>query len=247
MSQPDPPRPKDLPELEQDREALREAELPAPMLDAMYEELARRTLDAQPGWRERLQALATPVRALLGLLGVVAMGATLLALQGPREDLDMSGWMRLGPALLGMGGLAVVAVLVSLRGLHRRPPGAVGALLAGLLLCTPLIGALIPGLWEGLTLPAEHAMGVHRACFSGATITAALCTTVLLLLQRYDSPPLARIMSSAGAGGLIGFVVQQAHCPYSDPLHLLLAHGLAGLVVAAVVATGLRAGEALGD
>lgn len=238
-------RPLDLPPLTDDRDRVRDGGMPEPMLDAMFDDLARQTVDHAPSLRERLIELSTPRRTALALALVVLIGAGMLAIEGPRDDLGGMGWVRLWMSLGAMSALAVAGVVASLRGLHRRPPGPVGVSLAVATLAAPIVASLLPGVWEGLAMPLGKAIHVHRACFSGGSIIAVLCTVSVLFLQRHDSPPLVRVLTAAGAGGLVGFVVQQAHCPVVEPTHLLLAHGLLGLVVAGVVAAGLRVGESM--
>ena len=56
-----------------DREAMA-SELPADVLGAMFDDIASRTVDREPSWRDRLRELPTPVRMTLAVCSRSSVG-----------------------------------------------------------------------------------------------------------------------------------------------------------------------------
>lgn len=205
----------------------------APLSDAefsvLFAEIAAETVDRRAGLLERLRACATRTRIALGLgLGLGLGGAVLLGL-GFRTDLREVGlWMPAMLVVLAM--LGFLSVVVSLRGMHRRPLGRLAWMFSGMTLLGPLLLSLVPGLWPGHPVP-EYPMPWETGCFWFGAAVALPSAGALVLLQREGRPAVWRILNAAGAGGCIGFIVQQLFCPANDLWHMVTAHGFLGLAV----------------
>lgn len=240
MTSSDPP-PTDIDVLARDREQLAQGSMPDAMLDAMFDEVAKKTVEGQVGWRGRLLELPTPVRSGVLLLVMLLVGAGSLVAQGPRADMGaVLGTGRFVSALLVLSAVALLAATWSVRGLHKHNPLTPARILVVLALMGPAITLLVPGFWPGLPMPEGEAMRFHRACFAGGALAATGCAAASMLLQRFDRPPTSRVLLAAGAGGIVGFVVQQLHCAVAQPFHLFIAHAIAGLVVSGVVIAAIR-------
>ncbi len=203
-------------------------------LDALLASVRADTLDRPATWRDRLVELPTWWRVGLAalLLGAV-VGAQALA-TGLRDDLfgDVAVTTIL-VTLADLFGLAVLGAAYALASAARpTTPWLPRALAAGLLVA-PLAVAM-PGVMVGQDVPVPLQVDVH--CGVGSLLGAFVGAAAITLLSRH---PLggSRLALAAGAGGLVGLVAGQLHCPVVSPRHLVLGHGLAGVVLLALWTT----------
>ncbi|MCB9681545.1 MAG: hypothetical protein H6733_08760 [Alphaproteobacteria bacterium] len=204
--------------------------LPDDVLAGLFAQIAGQTVDRAPGWRDRLRALPSARRQALALAGAWVATTVYVVVVGLRADLrgaTLAWQAALAGVLLLLGSLGV---LVALRGLHRRPlHDALARSLA--LVALPAVAVVFP--WPG----AEGAVpvSVHVACGIGSLMVATMTSLAVLVFDRDDRPPPWRVLAAAGLGGVFGFVALGLHCPAVHPLHLVLGHGLAGVMVGAVL------------
>jgi hypothetical protein len=105
------------------------------------------------------------------------------------------------------------------------------------LLLLPVALAAVPGLWPGVggaVPPLAHLM-----CGGGGLVVAIPATALVVLLDRGTQTTLWRVAMAAGASGLVALAWGQLQCAANDPIHLLLGHGLHGLVAGGVVLAGV--------
>lgn len=226
------------PQFDEDRR-IYTAPLPDEDMESLFADIAAITVDETPSALGRLRQLSTPVRVLAGTgLGVALSGAVIATL-GLRGDLSEAGGQRMLAALAGMSMLGVSAMMLSLRGLHKRTLGSYTWLFVGTTLLVPVCLSLLPGFWPGHPSPA-HVMPWESGCFWFGAAVASLTGAGVLLLQRSSRPAIWRVLSAAAAGGCAGFITQQLFCPANDTWHILTTHGLLGLVVSALLVTGMQ-------
>lgn len=214
--------------------------LPTSVVDRLEAALRAETA-TPPGWRGRLQALPTSVRVPVAVLGVACVAAVVVgathAGPGLRPDLTEAtpglarGWLL--NALLLFSALPLV-----LRPLDRPlDPGR--RLSAGLLLLVAGAGlAGWPGAWPGSQAAAPWT--THAGCGVFSTVTALAATAIPLALDRSLRPTPDRVLAASAAGAAVSLLVLTLSCPHATTGHMLVAHGLAGAYVAALL-TGLLA------
>ena len=199
----------------------------APDLDAMWASLDREL--AQPGWRDRLVSVATPVRLVIALTGVLAIGALLVALQGLRSDLDSEGWLRfglVGGVLMAIGGALALWPLRS----RASAPSPLWPLIPGAWAVVLGFSVLAP--WPGMTgVPSA----MHLYCFGATSAAAVLATGWLALWDRSIGPVPQRIGLAAAGAGITAFVFQSLFCPGVDIAHLLIGHAAPTLGLSCVI------------
>ena len=219
------------PRLEADRErsgaALSDAEL-----ESLFAAISAETVDRAPGPLERLRELSTRARIALGLSLGGLLGGIVLGLAGFRTDLRDVGLL-MPMLLVVLAVMGCVSVVVSLRGMHHRPLGRLTWMFSGLALIGPLLLSMVPGVWPG-PADATHAMPWATGCFWFGAAVAVPSAGAVVLLQRAERPAVWRVLNAAGAGGCIGFIVQQLFCPAGGVWHVLTAHGLLGLFASAI-------------
>lgn len=221
------------PHLEADRCSYT-APLPGTEMERLFAEIAVVTVDAQPSMLDRLQQRSTTARVLMSVaLGVVLSGV-LIAAHGLRTDLSGDAGLRMLVALLGLAALGISAVMLSLRGLHKRSLGWTSWLLIGIMLLAPAGLSSLPEFWPGQTSSARP-MPWESGCFWFGGTVASLTGAGVVLLQRSRHMAVWRVLSAAAAGGCAGFITQQFFCPSGDTWHILTTHGLLGLVVSALL------------
>lgn len=204
-------------------------------LDGLWAEVARDTVDRDPSLLDRLRELPTPAR-MLTLAGITLVALVIhVRVVGMRQDLAPEDAQR----FLLSAGLSLVLALgaagLSLRALHR--PRLPGATVLGLVaVAAPILVALVPDLWPGFHAAPAPPLDVHLRCGVGGFVAALYSAGAVLLLSRDTRPVGWRVAAAAGAGGLVGLVAQNAHCPLVEPWHLLGAHASGGLVAWAVLA-----------
>ncbi|HMI93406.1 MAG TPA: hypothetical protein VK509_18670 [Polyangiales bacterium] len=208
-------------------------------LDRMYASL-HAELGRERGLRAWLRARSTVARGLMAL-GLVAAVSALVALGFARPDLGSFPPARMALSLAAMALLMIVGVALALRPLQRAAlPAWVGpAAITGSL-------AVLAGLY--LVSPFD----LPRAAFDAATLRPALvCMAIglllgvpvygaLLLLDRGGS---RQALPMAMAAGLAANLELHIHCPSADPLHLMLGHFGAAVLLLLATALWVRAGR----
>ncbi len=212
-------------------------------LAALFDKVARDTVDREPTMRDRLRELPTRLRVVAAVGGALALCVGILAALGVRPVPAGEGLATYIVTLCCLVAMVSIAVATSLRGVHQRPVGRVAWALTALALVAPLGLAIIPGIWAGAEAPPAGMSGPGLGCLLTGLATAFGVGLVIRLFQRSDRPADWRLTAMAGAGGLIAFTTVQLHCPSVDPLHLVVGHGTAGLILAAalLVVARLRA------
>ncbi|MEZ4323372.1 MAG: hypothetical protein R3F61_38260 [Myxococcota bacterium] len=187
-------------------------------------------LDA-PSAREALVSRSTAQRRLLGALGVLVIGTGVVAAQGVRADLEPAGWALFaacgGSFVLG----SLAAAAWSLRSHGEAPlPGWPWVPLTWVAM---MAGTALP--WPGMVgVPPE----AHAYCFGMSSVMVVLSTIWLALLERSARPVPWRVGLAAAGSGLAAFAFQSVFCPGVDLAHLVLGHGGAGIVWAALAVGG---------
>lgn len=223
------PSPQDLDELfaldRAEAEHMGDADLDR-LRSAMHE------IPAEQGWRSRLQGLSTSARTSIASLAYLVVAGTLVLVAGPRRDLsgnlDLRGVLIL-PVLAVLGSLGLS---VALRSYDRPPLPAWQRRAWQALVLVPPVLAAIPGLWPGSTLPQEAIAALHMPCFATGLLVAVPVVLLAILLDRGDRMPAWRIAVASAAGGLAAFVSLQLHCGAANPVHLIVAHGSEGALLA---------------
>ena len=182
-----------------------------------------------PGWRDALTSLSTPVRMAAGSLGFALIGVLLVAGQGLRTDLDTNGWLRFGA--IG-GALVLVGAVTALWPLRSRLAAP-----APLWPIIPVTWALLLGFtvlapWPGVTGVSTEA---HAICFGATTMAGLLATAWLALFERSVSPVPARIGLIGTGAGIGAFVFQSLYCPGVDVAHLMISHAAPTFGIATVM------------
>ncbi len=237
MSHPIPhePPPEVLPALEADRAALAQ-EAAAPALPGdLFDAIAAETVDHEAGPLERLREAPTMWRVTAAALALAGLMGLALGLMGLRPDETWADAVRVVVVLLGLGGVAALALSVALRGYQARPLGKVTWAVIALGLGVPVVLALWPGLWAmGAAPPA--AGGGHAGlpmCLIVGSLMALAAMGVVWLFQRDGRSSPWRLLAAAAAGGLTSFAALQLHCPSHDVEHMLFEHAGVGFLVAA--------------
>ncbi len=202
-------------------------------LEAMLRRVLSATAEKEPSLRDRLRELRTWQRVLFASGAMLLFSLGFAVMMPLREDLDPSQWMRFLEAAGLMVLVSVGAVAFSLRGAHKRPLGALAWVGSGLLVGLPFLFAVAPGLWPGIPTPAQMVPMAHVMCAGMGLMGAIPAALLVVLFERSDRPPAWRLLSAAGAAGLAGYAFQNLHCPYNDPLHLVVSHAGYGVMVAA--------------
>lgn len=187
--------------------------------------------------RSRLRELSTPTRQILGAVGLVGLVLAVGA-SGVRPGLSAADQVRILGTLGAVTVLAIGAVLLALRGLAARPLGSWARAVPYLLLALPLGLGLLPSWWEASEpLMAE---GGGAACLWSGIAVAAAASGWTLALDRSDRVSAARVLTASAAGGLGAFVALGLHCPSVEHAHLVLTHGVQGVLVGVAVLLGFR-------
>ncbi|MBM4361213.1 MAG: hypothetical protein FJ104_00935 [Deltaproteobacteria bacterium] len=206
----------------------RSPDLPAPPFEAVEQSVA-----SERGIRAGLRGL--PTRARLGLaLGVVA--ALLLATFtfARRAERPLPGVQLLGGLLLTVGaGVLLRENLLPLQA-PRRPGRqqllvALGLALPGAIALLPLPEALRQG-----ALPGVAPSAATRACLIMGCLVAGLVALFLRALDRGAHRSAWAAVTAAAAGGMVGALALDLHCPITTVDHLLVGHGSAGLALGLV-------------
>lgn len=216
------------PALDEDRASYSDGALPPADLDALFAAVAAETVDRPPTVRDRLRELASPARLSLAAV----LGGTLATVFEAGWGMGMSPGL---PDVLTLGTAAVLAVVAARhaqRGLHR-PSSTTDMPAAGALVLAPLaLAAMYVGAPQGLPL------WVHLGCFGPGLVLSMVVSGLVLLFHRDERPEAWRLVAAAAAGGLTGFVVQELHCPATDPVHVIAAHTTVGMTTAMLLAAG---------
>lgn len=232
-------KPSAVPTMPEDPRDLLPADLRAPRaptppsseaMEAMLAALHTQTTAADTSWRAAFTDLpsATRQRAAIGLQVLAA--ALWMGLIGVRADLGANAdglWFAgLALPLLALGGWATTA---SLESISRRPPTPLSA---ALVLAFPTMFALLP--WPGMHMAEAGPASMHVKCAEMGIVLAAIAIAPVLLMQR-TRPADGRLALLATGGGTVAFVVQNLYCPLADHDHLVFAHGVSAVVIAAAL------------
>lgn len=202
-------------------------------------------MTAPPDLREKIARDLAPVRPLrpplVRALALVPLAAAILvavpALHFFRSDIAAIGFLRAWGFSIGQAIAGIVIVAAALREAipGRSLPRTV---IAGIVAC----GVIIPAVLLALTAPrfdigpaAGHALAEGIGCFRASAFAAvpALIAAAFLAARAFPTRP-----SVAGAlyglgGGLIADAGLRLYCEYSQPEHVILAHG--GAIAASIV------------
>lgn len=199
---------------------------------SIFDAVADQTVDADPTLRDRARELPTPARATVAVGAAVMACLAFVTLQGWRSDLGSIDVARFAVTSVVLVLIGASASAVTLRGLHRGPMKAAPYLVVTLL-GLPALVSMIPGAFEGV--PDAVPAIAHVTCGAGSLVAAMISALALLFFDREDRPTLLRIGSAAAAGGVFGFVAQLSHCHMVHPMHLLIGHASAGVLVGALL------------
>ncbi len=197
------------------------------LLQAVQEETA------ESGIRAQVQSLPSMWRvvAALCLMGAISAGIFLLS-DGLRQDMD-EHLAAIAVPLIFCGVAAGGAVVLALRGPHKAPVRGSNWILGGVLLFPVLLSVLPqPG------VDTHGALQPIIGCLTMGGVAAFATAGGVLLFSRWMRKDKGTLALAAGAGGLVGFVLQQLHCMAGDPIHLLASHGLLGVLVALFFVAG---------
>ena len=202
--------------------------------EAMFDELAAEVEAEEPTLRGRVRTMPTPARLALGAATGLCIGGIVLAFVGLRGDLGSLNLPRLAASVGGVLAVGGVAAALALRGAHKAPLGPAGQIAAIIALAMPFISVVIPGFWEGMTVPREMAVIAILKCVALGSPIAVLTGTGVMLMTRWTRAPQTRLALAGVAGGCVGFAAQQLECPGADTMHMLLGH--AGLLIVSAFA-----------
>lgn len=200
-------------------------------IESLLERVQKET--AETGVRAQVQSMPSMWRVVgaLALMGLISTAIFLLS-DGLRSDLD-AHFAAVAVPLIFCGVGAGGAVVLALRGPHKAPMRGSNWILAGVLLFPVLLSVLPqPG------VDTHGAMQPILGCLTMGSIAAFATAGGVLLFSRWMRQDRGTLALAAGAGGLVGFILQQLHCMAGDPIHLLASHGLLGLLVAGFFVAG---------
>ncbi|MCO4744530.1 MAG: hypothetical protein KC912_07075 [Proteobacteria bacterium] len=207
-------------------------DLPPTLAEADAEDMlgAIRRDNAEMSRLSGLQALPTPVRQGIAIACTLGILASVLGLQGLRED-----WT----ALMGPIGLLVIGAALTLGYAFRpiwRPNPHPGRRLsiAGAGLVLVAFVSIIPELWPGVLPPVSARPRIDAACATASAFDGGVVLLAFLLLDRHRGQRLFSAMAIGSTGALLAFAVQTLHCPAVHAGHLLVTHALAGALGGAV-------------
>jgi hypothetical protein len=203
-------------------------------------------MSAPDDLRERIARDLVPVRPLrpplVRALALVPVAAAILvgvpALHFFRPDLPLIGFLRAWGFSIGQAIAGIVIVAAALRETipgRSLPRTAIATIVA--------VGVIIPAALLALTAPRfdigpapGRALIDGMGCFRASAVAAlpALMVAAFLAARAFPARP-----SVAGAlyglgGGLIADAGLRLYCEYSQPEHILLAHG--GAIAASILA-----------
>lgn len=217
-----------------DRDAIGRCPVARAELEGVLGRLQRETQDEGPV-RERLLAMPTRLRASVAAALALLLGGVVLGGLGLRPDLGDGSPLAEAGLLAGLALLVGVATAVGLRGVHQRPLGRRGWLVASAALLAPTVLGLVPDVFGPGPAGPPGASNLGLGCLCLGLAAAGAVGVAAGLFQRADRPAGWRLGAIAGAGGLVAFVVTQLHCPSPDLLHRVVGHGSAGLLLFALL------------
>ncbi len=198
-------------------------------------------LSAQLQMERGLRGMARrlPSVARLGVVfALVLLVVAWVGLQMARPDLGVYPVGRMALVLASLSAMLVGASVYATRPLHRAPlPRGLHAAALLSVVALPLALAVLP------VAHSDHPMAFRPEpfwpqtlmCFSFGSVVAGLTVLSLWMVERRDRLPARVIVLFVGVGGLAGNLALQLQCPVTDPLHLVLGHGLVGGVWTALV------------
>jgi hypothetical protein len=189
-----------------------------------------------------------PRRQLAGILALSLLYASgVVAVCGLRRDLGgLPLWHLVGFAALWLVSFASISwlVIVPARG-HMMPrarlAAVVAAAAAGMLIAVGLfLSRSVPGLSTVYT-PTVAAVVGRAGCIRWGLLGAVLPILLAALAVRGSVPVGSRFAAAAlgAAGGALGGLVLQFHCPITERFHVGFVHG--GLVILASLIAVLTA------
>ena len=202
----------------------------AEQLDALFAGIALETVDRAPSLRDRVRELPTPNRVAIAVAATCSLMVTYALTMGIRGDLDSAGWMHFGVSALALTTFSVLCAALALRGLHQSPLYETTWKVGVAAILLPVVVSLVPGLVPGMIL--EHPpMSAHIACGLGGLVAGVISAVAMLFFSREDQIDPWRLLAVSGAGGMLGYIAQGAHCAMVNTSHLLFAHALYGVVI----------------
>ena len=215
--------------LDEDVDAPSAGTLPPMAFEEMFAQLSEDLEIEEPTLRGRVRSMPTRARLGLGAAAGLFFGGASLAALGLRGDFASLELPRLAAGSLIVLAVGGVAAALALRGAHKAPLGPAGRVAAVIALAIPFVSVVIPGFWEGMTVPREMAVMAILKCVALGSPIAVISGAVVLFMTRWTQTPRLRLALAGVAGGCVGFVAQQLRCPGADPMHMLLGH--AGLLI----------------
>lgn len=211
----------------------------APASDELRERV-RSSLEAERRPTAWLKNLSTPGRLAVAM----SLSASIIVLAGiakPRADWSAYPKWRMA-LVLSLFAVSLGATLVELlRPLHVPAPAPRHPrMLATAGLGLPLVVSSLPAPVRDLSGAGNDFVRAALACFSYGSLLAVPVLAALFLLERRTTATRAVVLLTAAAGGLVGNLVLQVHCPITHPAHLLSGHATIGFGLAAVYALVAR-------
>jgi len=168
----------------------------------------------------------------------LTLPALAFALYAPRPDLEAYPTLRM---MLVVGLLASAALVLSpvvLRPLHRGAPH-LRALRIALSLAIPILLGALPQVATGhpASTPDVAVLPAAVRCFAIGSTIAGGVLLVLALTERRGRAPLGWIVAATALAAVAGALALQITCPVIYASHLVLGHGLVGVVWALVLAS----------
>lgn len=220
--------------------ALADAERGAVRTDVILDRVrADRTL------RGTIARTSTAARRWIAALALTVPGIA-MALDAPRADLDAYPAARMAIVLGLLTAGALIASPVVLRPLHVGA-ARLGPLRVTLALAIPVFVGALPQVATGhpASTPEVDLLQASYGCFVVGSTMAAGALLVLALTERRGRAPLHWITAATALAAVAGALALQITCPVVDPAHLVLGHGLIGIVWAAVLVAVLAASRTL--
>jgi hypothetical protein len=158
----------------------------------------------------------------------------------PRPDLHAYPLARMLLTLGLLAGSAVVVSAVVLRPVHRAAPGARSLRIAFALFVPVWLGAL-PQVITGhpASTPDIDLWAASWGCFLSGSVFSVGALLAVAITERRRRAPLWWHAAAVAFAAFAGALALQLTCPVTAPAHLVLGHGVIGLVWAAWFVGGI--------